>query len=185
MWAKARCASSPDAATIGLIDLRASPLLKTYAAVVDEEVVVSTPEGHSDFHALEQDLGAGRSDRFVFMRSICCTSIASICAAQRWSIASGCWRNYSRTRPSRSGTASTSTQTARQSTRTDVYAEDFAPAVAIDANRHDHGDRDDAAVLAHLHVGGIDPQVGVHVGLLHHRGEGLLGHAAWFEKPGK
>jgi bifunctional non-homologous end joining protein LigD len=40
--------------------------LKTYAAVVDGEVIVPTPEGHSDFHALEQDLGAGRSDRFVF-----------------------------------------------------------------------------------------------------------------------
>jgi len=29
-------------------------------------VIVPTPEGRSDFHALEQDLGAGRSDRFVF-----------------------------------------------------------------------------------------------------------------------
>jgi hypothetical protein len=32
---------------------------------------------------------------------------------------------------------------------------DLAPPVAVDADRDDHGDRDDAAVLAHLHVGGI------------------------------
>ena len=42
----------------------------------------------------------------------------------------------------------------------DVHAEHLAPAVAVDADRDDHGDRDDAAVLAHLHVGGVDPQVG-------------------------
>ena len=42
----------------------------------------------------------------------------------------------------------------------DVHAENFAPAVAVDADRDDHRDRDDAAVLAHLHVGGVDPQIG-------------------------
>jgi bifunctional non-homologous end joining protein LigD len=40
--------------------------LKTYGAVLDGEVIVPTPEGHSDFHALERDLGASRSARLVF-----------------------------------------------------------------------------------------------------------------------
>lgn len=38
-------------------------------------------------------------------------------------------------------------------------AQDLAPAVGIDADGHNDGDRDDAAVLPDLHVGGIDPQV--------------------------
>jgi hypothetical protein len=42
----------------------------------------------------------------------------------------------------------------------DVHAESFAPPIAVDANRNDHGDRDNVAVLAHLHVGGVDPQIG-------------------------
>ena len=42
----------------------------------------------------------------------------------------------------------------------DIHAEDLAPAVAVDPDRDDHGGRDDAALLAHLHVGGVDPQVG-------------------------
>jgi bifunctional non-homologous end joining protein LigD len=40
--------------------------LKTYAAILDGEVIVPTPEGRSDFHALERDLGARRSDRVLF-----------------------------------------------------------------------------------------------------------------------
>ena len=108
----------------------------------------------------------------------------------------------------------------------DVHAEHLAPAVAVDADRDDDGDRDDAAALAHLQVGGVDPQIrpvaldrpveeGLHlarrsprtagltwllemplmpmrldqvvdragrdaldVGLLDHRGQRLLGHAA-------
>ena len=43
--------------------------------------------------------------------------------------------------------------------RADVHAEHLAPAVAVDADRDDHRDRDDAAVLAHLHVGGVDPEI--------------------------
>ena len=42
----------------------------------------------------------------------------------------------------------------------DVHAEHLAPAVGVDADRDDHRDRDDAPVLAHLHVGGVDPQIG-------------------------
>ena len=42
----------------------------------------------------------------------------------------------------------------------DVHAEHLAAAVAVDADGDDHGDRDDAAVLAHLHVGGVDPEIG-------------------------
>jgi len=34
--------------------------------ILDGEVVVPTPRGQSDFGALEDDLGSGRSDRFVF-----------------------------------------------------------------------------------------------------------------------
>src|SRR6185437_1186775 len=42
---------------------------------------------------------------------------------------------------------------------TDVHAENLAPAVTVDANRDDHRDRYDAAILAHLHIGGVDPQI--------------------------
>ena len=41
----------------------------------------------------------------------------------------------------------------------DVHAEHLAPAVGVDAHRHDDRDRDDAAGLADLHVGGVDPQI--------------------------
>ena len=43
----------------------AASSVKTYAAILDGEVIVPTEQGRSDFHALERDLGAGRSDRFV------------------------------------------------------------------------------------------------------------------------
>ena len=36
--------------------------LKTYAAIMDGEVIVPTARGQSDFHAPERDLGAGRTD---------------------------------------------------------------------------------------------------------------------------
>jgi hypothetical protein len=39
--------------------------------------------------------------------------------------------------------------------RADVHPEHLAPAVAVDADRDDHRHRHDAAVLAHLHVGGV------------------------------
>ena len=42
----------------------------------------------------------------------------------------------------------------------DIHAEHFAPAIAVDAHRDDHRDRDDPPVLADLHIGGVDPQVG-------------------------
>ena len=42
----------------------------------------------------------------------------------------------------------------------DLHAEHLAPAVAVDADGDDRGNRDDAAVLADLHVGGVDPQIG-------------------------
>jgi bifunctional non-homologous end joining protein LigD len=44
----------------------AASSVKTYAAILDGEVIVPTEQGRSDFHALERDLGAGRSDRFVY-----------------------------------------------------------------------------------------------------------------------
>ena len=43
--------------------------------------------------------------------------------------------------------------------RTNIHPEYLAPAVSIDANGDNDGDRDDAAVLADLHVGRVDPQV--------------------------
>jgi hypothetical protein len=42
----------------------------------------------------------------------------------------------------------------------DLHAEHFAPAIAVDANGDDDRHRDDAAVLAHLHISGIDPEIG-------------------------
>jgi hypothetical protein len=41
----------------------------------------------------------------------------------------------------------------------DVEAEHFAPTIAVDADRNDHGNADDAPVLAHPDVGGVDPQI--------------------------
>jgi hypothetical protein len=41
-----------------------------------------------------------------------------------------------------------------------VHGEHLAPTVNVDAHCDDDCGRDDAAVLAHLHVGRIDPQVG-------------------------
>src|SRR4051794_26667161 len=40
--------------------------LKAYRAIIDGEVIVPAEDGKSDFHALERDLGAGRSDRFAY-----------------------------------------------------------------------------------------------------------------------
>jgi hypothetical protein len=40
-----------------------------------------------------------------------------------------------------------------------VHAENFAPAITVDADRDNHRNRHDAAILAHLHVGGVDPQI--------------------------
>jgi bifunctional non-homologous end joining protein LigD len=40
--------------------------LNCETCVIDGEVIVPTATGHSDFGALEDDLGKGRSDRFVF-----------------------------------------------------------------------------------------------------------------------
>ena len=42
----------------------------------------------------------------------------------------------------------------------DLHAQHLAPAVAVDADGDDDGDRDDAAVAAHLQVGGVDPEIG-------------------------
>ena len=42
----------------------------------------------------------------------------------------------------------------------DLHAQHLAPAVAVDADGDDDGDRDDAAVLADLQVGGVDPEIG-------------------------
>ena len=40
----------------------------------------------------------------------------------------------------------------------DIHAKHLATAVSVHTDRHDHGDRDDASVLAHLHVGRINPE---------------------------
>lgn len=41
----------------------------------------------------------------------------------------------------------------------DLHAQHLAPAVRIDADSDDDGDRHDAAAAAHLQVGGVDPQI--------------------------
>lgn len=43
--------------------------------------------------------------------------------------------------------------------RADIHAQNLAPAVTVDADGDDYRNRHDAAILAHLHVGGIDPQI--------------------------
>ena len=43
--------------------------------------------------------------------------------------------------------------------RADVHAQHLAPAVGVDGHRDGDGDRDDAPVLADLHVGGVEPQI--------------------------
>jgi hypothetical protein len=41
----------------------------------------------------------------------------------------------------------------------DVHAQHLAPPAAVDADGDDHRRRDDAAVVARLHIGGLDPQI--------------------------
>jgi hypothetical protein len=41
----------------------------------------------------------------------------------------------------------------------DVHAQHLSPAIAVRDDGDDHGDRDDAAVLTDLHVGGVDPDI--------------------------
>ncbi len=41
----------------------------------------------------------------------------------------------------------------------DLHAQHLAPAVRVDAQSDNDGDRDDAAAAAHLQVGGVDPQI--------------------------
>jgi bifunctional non-homologous end joining protein LigD len=40
--------------------------INTYGAILDGEVAILTPEGHSDFHALEKALKRGGADRMVY-----------------------------------------------------------------------------------------------------------------------
>jgi hypothetical protein len=42
----------------------------------------------------------------------------------------------------------------------DVHAEHLAPAVRIDADRHDHGDEHDPVIAAHFHISRVEPDVG-------------------------
>ena len=41
----------------------------------------------------------------------------------------------------------------------DIKPEDLARSVAVDADRNNHGDQNDAAGLAYFDVGGVDPQI--------------------------
>jgi bifunctional non-homologous end joining protein LigD len=45
----------------------AAARLKTRQAVIDGEVCIVTPQGRTDFGALQVDLGSGRTDRLVFV----------------------------------------------------------------------------------------------------------------------
>ena len=42
----------------------------------------------------------------------------------------------------------------------DRHAEHLAPSLVVDRHRHGHRDRDDAPDLAHLDIGGVEPQIG-------------------------
>jgi len=44
--------------------------------------------------------------------------------------------------------------------RPDIETQDLAPTIAVGSDRYDDGDRHDPALLAHLHVGGVDPEIG-------------------------
>jgi bifunctional non-homologous end joining protein LigD len=46
--------------------VEAAKTLPVKEAIIDGEVIVATPEGLSDFGALQEDLGAGRSDRLTY-----------------------------------------------------------------------------------------------------------------------
>lgn len=50
--------------------VRAVEPIASHAVVLDGEVIVQTPDGHSDFHALEKELGRGRlgSPRLLRLR---------------------------------------------------------------------------------------------------------------------
>jgi len=43
--------------------------------------------------------------------------------------------------------------------RADVHAQHFAAAIGVGADRDDHRHRDDAAVVADFHIGGVDPEI--------------------------
>ena len=43
--------------------------------------------------------------------------------------------------------------------RANIHAETLALAIAVDADCDDHRDRHNATILAHPHVGGVDPQI--------------------------
>src|SRR5271166_1615645 len=43
---------------------------------------------------------------------------------------------------------------------TDVHPQDLSPAIAVHTNSHNHRHGDDAPVLAHFHIGGVDPEIG-------------------------
>jgi len=40
---------------------------------------------------------------------------------------------------------------------TNIEAEDLTPAIGVDPNSDGHRHRDDAASLAHFHIGGVEP----------------------------
>lgn len=41
-----------------------------------------------------------------------------------------------------------------------IHSENFTTSIGVDADGDDRRHRDDAAVLARLHIGGVDPQIG-------------------------
>lgn len=57
------------------------------------------------------------------------------------------------------GRACAGTQSRTSRPGTARYSCREPPPALLFANRDDHGDRYDAAVLAHLHVGSVDPQI--------------------------
>ena len=63
-------------------------------------------------------------------------------------------------KPCRASLRKNSVQKVSVFRRTDIEAQHFASSVAVDADRNDDGNRDDAAGLARLHVDGVEPDIG-------------------------
>ena len=98
--------------------IRAAGELVTHGAILDGEVIVQTPEGHSDFAALESALSAKMAPTiWSSTPSTFSTWKCSICGAARCLIASACSTRSSKRSKGRSGTASTWKRTAEKCSR--------------------------------------------------------------------
>src|SRR3954470_8281358 len=68
--------------------------------------------------------------------------------------------NFTPRRPRRVSLRKNSVQNVSASDGPNIHAKDFSPAVTVDADRDNDGDGDDAASLPHLHISGVQPDIG-------------------------